>query len=215
MKTYLELKQKSENPQYLMVMLHGFGSNGADLISLAPYFQDLFPEIYFYSPDGLDECELGNCGYQWFSLQNRDNNSIKVELLKNINRVNQQIKSKLLEVGLDESKLILLGFSQGTMLALFMILSGNITASGAIGFSGKLIIPDNFNVIQIHTPICLIHGMRDEVVDYNELLAAKEFLDKNELDNSILSVPHLGHTIDLSGIEFAKNFIKSKIINKK
>jgi len=215
MQTYLEIKQKSEKPEYLMVMLHGYGSHGADMIELAPYFAKYFPQIYFYSPNGVERHAFNNFGYQWFDLQNRNNDAIKKEITRNADKIIKLIETKLQELGLDESKLILLGFSQGTMTSLFLGLSHKIKPAGIIGFSGKLTVPDNFDKNLIDFPICLIHGMEDDVLSSDESESTYKFLSQNNIKSEKLLIPNLGHTIDLSGIEFAKNFIESNIINKK
>ena len=211
MQNHLEVKQKNDKPSYLMVMLHGYGSNGYDLISLAPYFQKDFPEIYFYSPNALEECELNNFGYQWFSLKDRKEDTLRSEILKNSGKVVKIIKEKLSELQLDEQQLIILGFSQGTMISLFLALSNQLSPAAIIGFSGKLIIPENFNNKLIKFPVCLIHGTDDDILDHSSLIFADNFLKENNIETNILTIEGLGHTIDLSGIEFAKNFIKSKI----
>jgi phospholipase/carboxylesterase len=100
------------------------------------------------------------------------------------------------------------------MVSLFLGLSHKISPAGIIGFSGRLIVPDNFDKSSINFPICLVHGTDDDVVDHSSIKDAEQFLNKNNIENKILSIPNLAHTIDLSGIEFAKNFIKSKIIKK-
>jgi phospholipase/carboxylesterase len=214
MQMQLEVNQKNDRPSYLMVMLHGYGSDGYDLISLAPYFQKDFPEIHFYSPNALQQCEVNSFGYQWFSLKDRKDDTVRDEILRNSDKIVKIIKEKLNELGLNENRLILLGFSQGAMASLFLALSNKISPAGVIAFSGRLIIPENFNNKLINFPICLVHGTDDDIVDYSSLIFADNFLKENHIKAEILTIEGLGHTIDLSGIEFTKNFIKSKITNQ-
>ena len=190
----------------LMVMLHGYGSNGDDLASLAPFFEPILPDTEFYSPDGIEACEMGVYGFQWFSLYDRSDKAIALELEKKADQVRQMIKNKAESLGLTEKNVILLGFSQGTMLGIYLSLSSAVPYKAVIGFSGRLFAPKE--VKNTTTPICLIHGQEDEVVPFDSILLAKEQLKKLGSKIEILEVPNLGHSIDMSGLKFAVEFVK-------
>lgn len=190
----------------LMVMLHGYGSNGDDLIALKPFFEDLMPDTYFYSPNGIEECELGVYGYQWFSLMDRTDEAIQRELDEKGETVRDMIEAKMNELDISHENTILLGFSQGTMLSLYLALSSSEAFKSVIGFSGRLFLPKN--ITNKNTPICLIHGKNDDVVPYSSLDLAKGQLDRLGIKIDTLGIENLAHSIDMEGINFAVNFLK-------
>jgi phospholipase/carboxylesterase len=190
----------------LMVMLHGYGSNGYDLASLAPFFEPILPDTEFYSPDGIEACEMGVYGFQWFSLYDRSDNAIAKELEAKSSKVREMIKNKAESLGLTEKDVILLGFSQGTMLGLYLALSTKISYKAVIGYSGRLFVPKQ--VVTTSTPVCLIHGAEDDVVPFESIIEAKDQFQKLGTKIEVLEVANLGHSIDMSGIKFAVEFIR-------
>lgn len=185
----------------LMVMLHGYGSNGDDLIALKPFFENLLPDTYFYSPNGLEECELGVYGYQWFSLMDRSDKAISKELNEKGEKARGMIEAKMKELDISYQNTILLGFSQGTMLSLYLALSSSEAFKSIIGFSGRLFLPEN--ITNKNTPICLIHGKDDDVVPYSSLDLAKGQLDRIGIKVDTLGIDNLAHSINMEGINFA------------
>jgi phospholipase/carboxylesterase len=194
----------------LMVMLHGYGSNGDDLASLIPFFEPILPDTEFYSPDGIEACELGVYGYQWFSLYDRSDNAIQKELESKAEKAREMIKNKAESLGLKEEDVILLGFSQGTMLSLYLSLSSKVGYKAVIGFSGRLFTPKEIE--NISTPICLIHGEEDDVVPFSSILDAKKALEALGAKVNALEIPNLGHSIDLTGLKFAVGFLQKTMV---
>lgn len=190
----------------LMVMLHGYGSNGDDLKSLAPFFETILPDTYFYSPNGIEPCELGVYGFQWFSLLDRSEEAIWNELNQKAEIVSEMIAKKAEELEISADNIILLGFSQGTMLSIYLSLSSQIPYKAAVGYSGRLFVPREVHNTQ--TPICLIHGKMDDVVPFECLGHAKEGLEKLGINAKILGIENLAHSIDMEGIKFAVKFLK-------
>lgn len=190
----------------LIIMLHGYGSNGDDLIALKPFFEHLLPDTYFYSPDGIEECELGVYGYQWFSLMDRTDEAIQKELDTKGEQAREMIEAKMQEVGVSHENTILLGFSQGTMLSMYLSLSSTASFKSVIGFSGRLFLPQEIK--NKATPICLIHGKEDDVVPYSSLDLAKGQLDRIGVRVDTLGIENLAHSIDMEGVKFAVEFLK-------
>ncbi|MEY3197279.1 MAG: hypothetical protein RLZZ59_650 [Pseudomonadota bacterium] len=200
-----EQKSSSGNTKTLMVMLHGLGSNGDDLFSLVPYFASHMPDAHFFSPDGIEVCDMFGYGYQWFSLQDRSHESITKELERVAPLISQMIEEKAMSLGLTKKDVILLGFSQGTMVSLYLALTSNAPYKAVLGFSGRLFMPNN--VTNTKTPICLVHGAEDFVVPSESLGEATSALSKLEIKVSDLMVPDLVHSIDMNGIKFALEFV--------
>ena len=205
------VKQQTEKPQYLMVMLHGLGSSGDDLIQLASFFQKTFPEMYFYSPDGIEQYDLSGFGYQWFSLKNRDPHILRSIMNDAQSKIKKMIDDKLEELGLQYQNLILLGFSQGTMMSLYLALSGMIVPKCLVGFSGMLVMPGNLAGNYSNFSTCLIHGKEDHVLEYHNLELAHNILEENNISCQTYGVDHIGHTIDMDGMNFAIKFLKNKL----
>jgi phospholipase/carboxylesterase len=195
-------------PKKLIIFLHGFGSNGDDLISLAPFMQKkLNDEFAFISPNGLAECEMGGYGYQWFSLNDRSEEVIFSELSKIETKINAYIDAKLEQFGLTEKDVFLVGFSQGTMTALHIGLNRAHEFAGIVGFSGSLNIPENYQ-FKNKTPVCLIHGMYDDVVPFSAMDMAAKKIKEQEIYCDTHAIGNLMHSINERGLEYAINFIQ-------
>jgi len=195
----------SGNTKTLMVLLHGLGSNGDDLFSLVPYLAPKLPDTHFYAPDGIEPCDMVPFGYQWFSLQDRSPHKLTQELERVAPVISKMIEEKAKSLALSMKDVILLGFSQGTMVSLSISLTSTEPYKAVIGFSGRLFMPAN--VINTKTPICLIHGAEDNVVSPESLGHAKIALETLGISVHDLLVPNLVHSIDMQGLNFAMTFL--------
>ncbi|MDX2050688.1 MAG: alpha/beta fold hydrolase [Rickettsiaceae bacterium] len=203
-------EQPSENPSQprnLVVLLHGLGSNGEDMFSLVPFFAKALPNCHFFSPNGIEKCDSIPFGYQWFNLDNRAPEVLEEELFKSAPIIIKMIEDKLSELNLGWEDLILVGFSQGSMVSLYLALSHSSRLCAVVSFSGALILPRN--IVNRGIPVCLIHGEEDDVLDFTNFILAQSKLYKIRSTNiETLAIRHLKHTIDLSGIKFASDFLK-------
>lgn len=203
---YPEIKSIDAECKKLVVFLHGLGSDGNDLIGLAPLMSKELPNCHFISPNGIEAFDNSPYGRQWFSLRNRDPYIIKELVAKNSSLVESIIQKKQIELNLTNQDTILIGFSQGTMMSLYLNFIQKEPFACVVGFSGKLIAPKE--CINKTTPICLVHGKLDDVVDVNSLDEIIEYLQKNNIPFSDCKIPNLAHSIDASGLQFAIQFIK-------
>ena len=203
-----EFSPKSGKVKYLMVLLHGVGSNGDDLFNLVPYLADNLEDIYFYSPNAIEECDMAPFGYQWFSLQDRNPSVMKSELERVAPEIKKMISDKAKELSLDDSKVILFGFSQGSMTAMYLALSNKNPYHSVIATSGALIEPSK--VQNTRTPICLIHGKEDEVVPFEAMEVVSSRLKELNCEIETLSIDNLAHSIDMQGIRKTIEFIKKR-----
>ena len=203
---YPQVPALSTKAQKLLIMLHGLGSDGNDLISLVPYIQHELPEYYFISPHGIEACDMSPYGRQWFSLQDRNSDVIIKLVSNNIEKVQNIIKHKQQELNLDNSGTVLCGFSQGTMLASYLTLIQEEPFHAMIGFSGRLVPPSIIN--NTKTPICIIHGLDDNVVEAEQSRKFAKFCEDNKIKHQLKLIPNLAHSIDASGMEFAIRFLK-------
>ncbi|MBL3285235.1 putative hydrolase [Rickettsiales endosymbiont of Paramecium tredecaurelia] len=193
-----------DKPQKLVIMMHGIGSDANDLIALAPIMS--LPHHYFISLNGIEEYDMAPYGRQWFSLQDRGYEAI-LRGLENANqKVNAIIKQHQKELGIENKDTILLGFSQGTIMSLYMSLVAQEQPYYAVvGFSGRLVPPQKVHTTS--TPVCLIHGEDDEVLSIDDLFAAKRYLEKMNVSVASHALPNLTHSIDHVGIEIACDFL--------
>jgi len=207
----LDLKPQSGNlPKKLVVFLHGYGSDGADMIGLAPYFAKSLPDFHFYAPDGIEFCEMGGFGYQWYSFKSRDPQDLVKEVARVVPPVLDIIEAKLTELKLTFEDLIIIGFSQGTMLGLYLTHFVDFPIAGLVGYSGAFLPPETPK--NNGTPICLIHGRDDEVVAFSSLEQAVQRLEKLGVKTvETHEIKNLGHSIDLSGLKYAVNFINKHV----
>lgn len=204
--SYPEVKSLTLPSKKLIVFLHGVGSDGHDLISLVPFFQRDLPDCHFISPHGIESFDMAPFGRQWFSLQNRDPKLIKQQIDSNSSALMDLIKAKQQELNLSNNDTIVIGFSQGTMIGLYINFIQKEPFDKFIGFSGRLIPPND--CVNKETPICLIHGEQDEVVPEVELHNAANYLSNQHIKHVTHTIPNLAHSIDNKGINFAIEFIK-------
>lgn len=203
---YPEITCLSSSPNKLVVMLHGVGSDGNDLISLVPYIQKALPTCHFISPHGVEPYDMAPFGRQWFSLQDRTPNIILNLMSNNASLVRNLIETKQKQLSLTNKDTILFGFSQGTMIGLYLTLTASEPYSATIAFSGKLIPPVKLTNNQ--TPICLVHGREDDVLSYEEINHSTDYFIKNNIKHEKLIIDNLAHSIDDKGIKFVIKFLQ-------
>ncbi len=190
----------------LIVLMHGIGSSGDDLESLIPFLQPYLPNTEFFSPNGIEPCDLFPFGFQWFSLQNRDEEVMQKELHRTSGAIRKMIENKAKSLSIEPSNIILIGFSQGTMTSLYLTLTSDTPYKAIVGFSGSLIMPSHIS--QKNTPICLIHGAEDDVVPPSSLELARTQLANEGIKVKTHLYHDLAHSIDLRGLKTAITFLK-------
>lgn len=200
------------SPEQLVIMLHGVGSDGDDLIGLAPYFQKVLPEALFVSPHApfaFDMAPPGLMGgYQWFSLEETTPASRLAGAQTAAPILDAFIDEKLAETGLTENKVVLVGFSQGTMMALHVGLRRQNQLGGIIGYSGMLVGKELLaESIKSRPPVLLVHGDADDVVHIEALPEAVAGLEAVGITARHHSCPDLGHGLDDAGVRYGMEFL--------
>jgi phospholipase/carboxylesterase len=206
------------NIQQLVILIHGLGADGSDLIDLAPHFAAYAPNARFISPNAPEICDMAppgmQTGFQWFSLQKRTDSDMLTGARTAESVLNKFIDDQLEKYNLSEDKLALIGFSQGTMMALFVAMRRKKQIAGIIGFSGLLIGKEELaNEIISRPPTILVNGDKDELVPVKQQPIAIEKLRESGVEVEGHIRPNLGHSIDMGGIQIACDFL-SKIFNK-
>ena len=211
---YYEHPAKSGKVESVVIFLHGVGSNGQDLIALAPPLADTLPNTVFISPDApfeYDAAPMANA-YQWFSLAVREPQA----MLEGAQKVQPIIDSFIDEIAkkynLPANKIALFGFSQGTMTSLFVAPRRAEKLAGIVGCSGALLAPELLAAeATSKSDICLIHGELDDIVPFERMALAEEVLNENGFSVEAHARPNLPHSIDLQGVEFAAKFLGDRL----
>jgi phospholipase/carboxylesterase len=194
----------------LIILLHGYGADGNDLIGLAPHFASVLPDAAFVSPNAPEPCGQAPMGYQWwdiadFSPEARASGADQAGPI-----LNQFIDDELAAVGLDESSLALIGFSQGTMMSLHVGLRREKQLAAIVGFSGALVAPERLPAeIQTRPPVLLIHGDADPMLPVQNMTAAIEGLASAGITAQHHISAGVGHGIAADGLQLAVAFSAS------
>lgn len=198
-----------ERPKKLVVFLHGLGADGNDLISLGQVFGQVLPDVQFVSPNAPQPCDMAPFGHQWFSLQDRGYSAMLAGVEEAAPILNHFLDRQLDILGLQEEDMALIGFSQGTMMALYTALRRLDCCAGVVGYSGALIAPETLQAeIKARPPVCLIHGEDDPVVPFEAMAAAEAGLNAVDVSVETHSRAGLQHGIDPEGITIAGEFLK-------
>ena len=198
-------------PKQLVVLLHGLGSNGNDLIQLAPYFAEGLADAAFLSPNAPNACDMGPIGYQWFSLREWATEKMREGADAAAPILNEYLDDALEQFGLNDSNLALVGFSQGTMMALHVGLARPNACAAILGYSGAYLNAQNSKRFNAPPPVCLIHGQMDPVVPHHAMIEAEEALTNLGLEVETHSRPMLAHSIDPEGIKVGTRFLNEKL----
>jgi phospholipase/carboxylesterase len=196
----------------LVVLLHGYGSDGNDLIALGEALRDRLPSAAFvapHAPERLPHSAMG--GYQWFPLTMRDPSEYWRGATAAAPALDRFLDEELARLQLSADRLALIGFSQGTMMALHVGLRRAISPAAIVGFSGLLAGPEHLKPATSPPPIMLVHGDADDVVPVGALHTAREALAGQGYPVAWHVRPGLGHGIDGEGLRFAGDLLVQAI----
>ena len=198
-------------PKQIVLLLHGYGSNGEDLISLAAQWHHLLPDALFLAPNAPERCGIGQ-GYQWWALDAFSPGALAAGAGAAAPAIDSFLDRKLEQYGLMESHLALVGFSQGTMMALHVGLRRPRPPAGILGYSGALTgtaaLADE---IRSRPPVLLIHGSADQVVPATALDVAERELKRLGVDVRTHLSKGLGHNVDAEGLRLGAEFLVQKL----
>jgi phospholipase/carboxylesterase len=196
--------------QQLVVVLHGLGADGQDLIELAPHWARALPDAAFVAPDAPDPCDMGPYGRQWFSLQDRQPARMAAGARAARPVLDAFLDAELARLSLPGSALVLAGFSQGCMMALYAGLRRAVPPAAILGYSGALVAPETLAAEMTgRPPVLLVHGEADDVVPVTASRAAESALRAAGVPVEALYRPGLAHSIDILGIEAGARALKT------
>lgn len=196
-------------PRQLVVLCHGVGADGNDLISLAPDWGRAAPDALFVSPHAPEPYDMAPMGRQWFSLADRSPVRMEHGVRRAAAALGQFIDEELKRLALPSGAYALMGFSQGAMTALFTGLRRNPPPAAILAFSGALLGPGSLAAeIAGRPPVLLVHGEADEVVPISRTRDAEAALRAAHVPVEALYRPGLGHGIDAAGVATASLFLQ-------
>ena len=195
-------------PQSIVIFLHGYGSNGQDLIGLAPYWRAALPDTLFIAPDAPQPCPGAPGGRQWWPLASLAPEARAAGVRQSAGVLNAFIDDQLARHGLGEGRLALVGFSQGTMLALHVGPRRPQGLAGIVGYSGMLADPDALgSEARTRPPVLLVHGDADPVLPVTALHESETVLRSLGFAVSTHVSAGLGHSIDEAGLRLGQQFL--------
>lgn len=198
-------------PRQLVVLLHGVGADGQDLIDLAPHWGEALPEALFVAPDAPFPCDMAGFGRQWFSFEDRSPAQLAAGARHAAGQVETFVAAETARLGLAPGALALVGFSQGAMVALFAGLRRRAGPPAAIlAYSGALLAPESLaaEIVRPAPPVLLVHGEADEIVPAAASHAAEAALRAAGVPVEALWRPRLGHGIDEAGLAAGGRFLR-------
>lgn len=197
-----------EKATKLVIFVHGYGSNGMDLISLVDFLNIELKEFHFCAPNAPFSIKAGYNAYQWFDLEDRNDLALFKSMSQNAIYLEDFIKDKVKQLDIKYKDVFLVGFSQGAMLSLYLGPRLEERIGGVVALSGALINSDLLqNEIKNKPPILLVHGEKDDVVRLDEFFKAREKLENLEFNLYAQIIKKMGHSINEAVIELIKDFL--------
>lgn len=203
-------------PSRLVILLHGLGADGNDLIGLAPYWAPLLPQAEFLSPNAPFPCDMAPYGYQWYSSQDRSPAAQLAGVRAAAPILDAFIDAALDERGLDPGALALVGFSQGSVMSLYVGPRRARQIAGIVAYSGRLVAADLLPAeLRSRPPILVVHGSEDPLVPFAALAEAETGLTAAGIPVESLACPGIGHSIDEQGLRRGGQFLSDVLTGAK
>lgn len=195
----------------MVIFLHGYGADGNDLMGLSDPLSPHLPDTVFHAPNAPQPCTGNPMGYQWFPIPWLDGSSEELSQagqVEAVDKLNAWLDETMAAEGISAANTIIIGFSQGTMMALHVLPRRDTPVAGLVGFSGRLLEPELLEAEMISKlPILLIHGDADEMVPPASMPQAADALTKAGFDVYTHVSKGTGHGIAQDGLSVAFQFI--------
>jgi len=193
---------------HLVVLCHGYGADGNDLIGLAPHWQRALPTVAFVAPNAPERCAGSPTGFQWFPISRLDPGEMQKGVESAAEMLNAFLDAELSRLQLSADRLALVGFSQGTMMSLHVGLKRVVKPAAIVGYSGMLARGTEMERLPPDTPpILLIHGDADPMIPPDAMFATAGMLGHAGACVQWHLAPGVGHGIDPVGLEMGGSFL--------
>ena len=198
-----------------VVFLHGYGADGADLLGLADPLSPHLPGVAFHAPDAPERSVNNPFGYQWFPIPWLDGSTeaqARESMTRSVGLLNGFLDKVLADEGLTPDRMVVVGFSQGTMMALHVLPRRDEAVAGIVGFSGRLLNPDLLATeAKVKPPVLLLHGDQDPMVPFQDMTLAGEALEKAGFAVYGHVMKGTGHGISPDGLSVALSFVRDRL----
>ena len=216
------LAPRSGPARQLVVFLHGYGADGNDLIEIGRAWQQMLPQAAFVSPHAPEPCGQAPVGRQWFALTFRDPNERWIGVNKAAPMLERFLDAELARCQLPPAALALVGFSQGTMMALHVGLRRAVPPAAIVGYSGLLVLPPELTnpetfaaEIKSRPPVLLVHGDHDDLIPAQALFQAAQGLAALDIPAEWHLSAGIGHGIDAEGLRHGGEFLARRFAAKR
>ena len=207
------LPPKTGKARQLVVFLHGYGADGNDLIDIGRAWQPLLPEAVFVSPHASRPCGQAPSGREWFPLAMRESDERWTGVNQAAPALSSFLDAELARHELPPGALALVGFSQGTMMALHVGLRRKVAPAAIVGYSGIFVLPESDDIeklkseMVVRPPVLLIHGDRDDLIPPQALFMASQALAALDIPVEWHLSAGIGHGIDQEGLRHGGEFL--------
>lgn len=212
---FMRRPSQSGEDSSVVLFLHGYGADGKDLLGLAEPLAPHLPDTVFIAADAPERSMANPMGFQWFPIPWIDGSTEAAAaegMRRSVKLLDAFIDKVLAEEGIDADRLILFGFSQGTMMSLHVAPRRAEPVAGVVAFSGRLIVPERLAAEMLsQPPVLLVHGNADEVVPFAEMQAAGEALQEAGFEVYAHVMEGTGHGIAPDGLSVALAFMHEKL----
>lgn len=199
----------------VVVFLHGYGADGTDLLGLSEPLAPHLPTTAFYAPDAPEPARNNPMGHQWFPIPWLDGSSevdARISMGRSVAALDAFLDTVLAAEGLSPDRMVLVGFSQGTMMALHVAPRRAEAVAGVVGFSGRILSPETLEAeARVKPPVLLIHGDQDEVVPFDDMAVAGQALQGAGFTVYGHVMGGTGHGIAPDGLSVALAFLKERL----
>ncbi|MFT7596927.1 MAG: phospholipase/carboxylesterase [Paracoccaceae bacterium] len=200
----------------VVVFLHGYGANGADLLGLADPMGEHLPDTLFVAPDAPESCAGSPMGFQWFPIPWIDGTSEDVAergMQAAVEDLNAFLDALMVDEDVLPEQVVLFGFSQGSMMSLHVAPRREDAVAGVVAFSGRLLAPETLkDDVVVRMPILLVHGDADDMVPPQSLPEAAEALEQAGFKDVFAHIMKgTGHGIAPDGLSVALAFMRDKL----
>ena len=199
----------------VVVFVHGYGADGADLLGLGDALAPHLPDTVFLAPDAPQPCVGNPFGFQWFPIPWLDGSSeeaARAGMAESVGLLNAFLDARLEEEGLGAAALALVGFSQGAMMSLYVAPRRAEAVAGVVAISGRLLVPELLAAeAVVKPPVLLIHGDQDPVVPFADMGLAGDALVAAGFETYGHVMEGTGHGIAPDGLGVTLQFLKERL----